>query len=154
MQQGWRGQTFCFIWVEFTFTKGAEVRVSSIFAWERLTIGTLWVRFRSRGYRISSVRILRSCRLGNCVFLEIFFVDFIFNFKTLHLCTCLYCRGNSWGERKHCSGKTSSANNREEGGEEGREKVRLREFWRHFPVLPRLFRIQQMFILIEKDSLN
>ena len=26
VQQGWRGQTLCFIQVEFTFTKGAEVR--------------------------------------------------------------------------------------------------------------------------------
>ena len=26
MQQGWRGQTLCLIQVEFTFTKGAEVR--------------------------------------------------------------------------------------------------------------------------------
>ena len=26
MQQGWRGPTLCFIYVEYTFIKGAEVR--------------------------------------------------------------------------------------------------------------------------------
>ena len=26
VQQGWRGQTLCFIYVQFTFTKGAEMR--------------------------------------------------------------------------------------------------------------------------------
>jgi len=30
VQQGWRGQTLCFIWLNFSFTKGADLRVQRL----------------------------------------------------------------------------------------------------------------------------
>ena len=54
VQQGWLGQTLCFILVEFTFTKGAEVREQNF----------LWFFSNSKSFIVSECKRQDSCILN------------------------------------------------------------------------------------------